>query len=247
MKQINYLKEHDKVFVENVINLIESAVITSQRIDKKRIEAYFNLLNDVEKIFEETKSNLSTDESENNKLYLESTNYLKDLRIKLYKLTEIELVENQVFRAKNLRGAKIEDLYFEIYGLIKETYVKQDGGNQGLIEGNEILRFIEENFDYKPIRKRKLSKNGNEIDENFVIYSSRIKERDDFYDELDKISKETKHIYIIAKNEVELYSKAKVLFFKWINLKYGGIKNFKDREVSFTVDGREDEWDTVSF
>jgi len=54
--------------------------------------------------------------------------------------------QNKDFRKKNLRGAKIEDLY-----IFLET-VKGDKKNAKLAK--EIQKFIENEFDYEPVFKQ---------------------------------------------------------------------------------------------
>lgn len=54
--------------------------------------------------------------------------------------------QNKKFRKKNMKAAKVEDLYFYLSHL-----KQQETENEKLI--SEIQRFIEFNFNYEPVRK----------------------------------------------------------------------------------------------
>lgn len=241
---IQTLNPQDKVYIEKTLQMIQEALNTEGEIPKERLEKYKELLFEVYQHITHHLDDLLFPKEIQEKIKEELLQYAHVLHAKLAAIKQKELIENQAFRTKNLRGAKVEDLYFAIRELMQKN---EEDERKGFVDGQTLLAFIEENFDYEPQYKQPLMKDGVLIPEGHVLYSKKYETPEAYITALDELYLKTKKIFIIAKKQSELYNKDKVILFQWIKKHLGGMHRVEGYEFFFTYEGQEEKWDSLRF
>jgi hypothetical protein len=143
----------DQRFITNTLNLVNVLLEEKHSLKKKVVERYVNLLKESKSIIEEGEIKQLQMQTHGFSGHKQVLSYIDECIRKLYAKTESGLYQNITFRNKNLRGAKVEELYFKVYDLLKDSMEELEPF-QGKVDGKEILNYIEEYFEYVPLYQK---------------------------------------------------------------------------------------------
>jgi len=152
-KSLELLPNSDQLFIQQMVSCIQTILNQNEKLTKKRGEHYLDCLRTVEIIISEHELTYRKTHKTYTPIHDDFYTYLQTLKKLIFDSIERELVSNASFRTKNLRGAKVEDLYFYIHDLVHASLEDLEPF-QGMINGHDILRYVELSFQYEPILKQ---------------------------------------------------------------------------------------------